>query len=137
MRCSCYSKKKLKKVVYVQSSNVQSGNLVVPQNQQFYIKSKVPNDQPVFVQVVPNSNFVVPSDNDVVTNDSVAAKRDNAVATSESVKISSSSVTVIKTTAKTSTSKVNEAYETEKTSAKTEDSSTSTFVSQVIDAIID
>ena len=91
--------------------------------------------------MVPNSNVTVPNNSDVVPNDNVAAQSDNVVAKSENVKISSSSVTVIKTIAKTSTSQVNEAYEAEEstknTSAKTNDSSTSTFVSQDIDAIVD
>jgi len=142
MRCSCFnSKKKTKQVVYVQSSNVQQENLVVPQNQQFYIRSKVPNNQSVSVQMVPNSNVMVPNNSDVVPNDNVAAQSDNVVSTSEDIEVSSSCVTVIKTIAKTSTSQVNEAYEAEEstknTSAKTNDSSTSTFVSQVVDAIID
>jgi len=134
MRCSA---RRTRRVVYVQSSTVQPGNLFVPENQQRYMNSKVPaisNSQPIFVEMVPNNSDVVPNDN-------VAAQSDNVVSTSEDIEVSSSCVTVIKTIAKTSTSQVNEAYEAEEstknTSAKTNDSSTSTFVSQVVDAIID
>ena len=127
-------------LLLVISNEIFSGNSIVPQNQQFYIKSKVHNDQPVFVQVAPNSNVavsnskvavsnlnvVVPNDNDVFPNENAAAQSDNVEATSENTKISSSSVTVIKNSARTLTSKENEAFESEestkKTFAKTDDS---------------
>lgn len=71
--CSCGSKNEssaAQQVVYVQSSNVQPANLVVPQNQQFVVQPNFGN-QPVVLQMVPGGSVMVPGSNIMVPNANV------------------------------------------------------------------
>jgi len=72
--CCGYSKEKVaaQQVVYLQSSNVQQGISVVPQNQHFVVQPNIGN-QPIVVQMVPSGGLMVPGSNVMVSNANVNA----------------------------------------------------------------